>query len=194
LPCESASDCGAGFTCEEQQQCGCSSSAGRPGAGDGDSSEPVPADSEAGGGSDSDPDCTCTPTGEFACRVVITACSSDDECESGWTCIDNPEGVCSSDSEGNADCEQADPARLCAPPHYDLVGAGRGISKGDSESGDPTSSPDNAGSEDDSADADSEERTSGGCAMTTSRSPNVLALLFAGVAALLAGRRKKLCA
>jgi hypothetical protein len=177
------------------EECGCSGSsgsAGSPRPSDGDSSEPVPADSEAGGGSDSDPDCTCTPTGEFACRVVITACSSDDECESGWTCIDNPDGVCSSDSEGNADCEQADPARLCAPPHYDLVGAGRGIGGGDSESGDPTSSPGSAGSDDDSADADSEERTSGGCAVTTSRSSNALALLFAGVAAVLAGRRKKL--
>jgi hypothetical protein len=122
--------------------------------------------------------------------VIITACSSDANCESGWSCIDNPEGVCSSDSEGNTDCEPADPARLCVPPHYDLVGGGRGIGRGANEDGGGTSSP-AGGESDDAADADSEERTSGGCAMTPSGSPNALAFLVAGIAAVLAGRRKK---
>lgn len=166
LPCESASDCGAGFTCEEGQSCGCSGS--------------------AGGGADTEPDCSCEPTGIFGCHVVITACSSDADCESGWTCIDNPEGVCSSDSEGNTDCEPADPARLCAPPYIDLVG-GRGIGKGVSEDGEGSSAP---GSDDDSAEAESES-TSGGCAMTPTRSPNALAFVFAAALAVLAGRRKK---
>jgi MYXO-CTERM domain-containing protein len=148
----------------------------------------VPPDGEAGGGSDSD--CTCTPTGDFACHVIITGCSTDAECESGWSCIDNHEGVCTSDSEGNADCEPADPARLCAPPYNDLVGGG--IGRGVSEDGGDTSSPGSAGSDDDSAEADSEERTSGGCAVTTSRPSNSLALLFAAIAAALAGRRKNL--
>jgi hypothetical protein len=187
LPCESASDCGAGFTCEEVMECSCSSSAGRPNP---DSSEPIPPDSEAGGGSDDEPDCTCEPTGHFGCRVVITACSSDADCESGWSCIDNSDGVCSSDSDGNADCEPADPARLCAPPYIDLVGS-RGIGKGVSEDGGDTSSPGSAGSDDDSAESDSEERSSGGCAITNERAPNELAFLLVGIAAALAARRKK---
>jgi MYXO-CTERM domain-containing protein len=188
LPCETASDCGAGFTCDEIQRCGCSSSAGSSGS-DGDPSEPVPADSEAG--TDSDPDCTCEPTGKFMCQAIVTACSSDTDCESGWTCIDNPEGVCSSDSEGNTDCEPADPARLCVPPHYDLVEGGRGIGRGASEDGGGTSSP-TGGESDDAADADSEEGTSGGCAMTPARQPTALLVLALGLAAAFAARRRKL--
>lgn len=182
LPCTSASDCGAGFTCEEIQQCSCSGSAGRPNPDDPGSSEPVPENTE--------PDCTCEPTGEFSCRVIKTACSSDADCESGWTCIDILED-CPSDSDGNAGCEPADPTRLCAPPHYELIDRGRGEGKGLGEEDGSTSSPGSDSGSDNSAEG-AEEQSSGGCAITHTRTPNGLAFFLAGIVAALAARRKRL--
>jgi hypothetical protein len=124
--------------------------------------------------------------------VVITACSSDANCETGWECIDNPEGVCSSDSDGNADCEPADPARLCAPPHYDLIDRGRGEGKGLGEEDGGTSTPGKNSGSDDSADEDSEAQSSSGCAITHTSAPNGLAFLVAGIVLALSARRKRL--
>jgi hypothetical protein len=71
-----------------------------------------------------DEQCGCEPTGEFACKVVETACTQDSDCPADWTCEDNPMGVCWADSQGNSGCTPADPAKLCQPPYSDLGGGG----------------------------------------------------------------------
>ncbi|MBN1605770.1 MAG: hypothetical protein JW940_04015 [Polyangiaceae bacterium] len=73
-----------------------------------------------------DEQCGCEPTGEFACEVVETACTTDSDCPADWTCEDNPMGSCWADSEGNSGCTPADPARLCQPPYSRLGGGAYG--------------------------------------------------------------------
>lgn len=139
LPCATASDCGAGFTCEQGESCstpGCTRDA------DG---VDCPAATV-----------TCEPSGDFYCRAVETACASDADCESGWRCGDNPNGVCSSSSDGETYCETDGPAKLCMPPYTDLPGNARDgvaafggpiVEDGAAELGDAdslTSSDDNA--------------------------------------------------
>jgi MYXO-CTERM domain-containing protein len=98
LPCTTASDCGPGFTCEETENC----------------SSPGCSREEYGTCST---EVTCVPTGTFSCVMVQTACTSDANCEEGWTCNDNGSGTCSSSSDGQTSCEPANPAKLCTPPY-----------------------------------------------------------------------------
>ncbi|HWA77987.1 MAG TPA: hypothetical protein VG937_36885 [Polyangiaceae bacterium] len=163
LSCAADADCGAGFTCKEQQQCSCSGSSGGgtpsspPSAGSGSSGSadpamPAPTPSASSTPPDRVPeDCSCEPSGTKACEAARVACAADSDCPSGWSCRDNPEGTCWADSNGNSGCAPADPAKLCFPPYSDLVGGGgRGIAtdgagvptnpKGDSGSGAPESS------------------------------------------------------
>ena len=119
-PCETAADCGEGFDCVEQESCSCSGSAPAP-ATDPDEadggSEPVPAE---------EPECVCEPTGEKSCEAQEIDCTSDAAaCPEGWTCIDNPNGMCTASTDGTTECFTDGPERLCAPPYYDLaVGGG----------------------------------------------------------------------
>jgi hypothetical protein len=69
---------------------------------------------------------TCEPSGVKACVVIERACSADDQCPSGWSCEDNPDGVCWAKPDGSSGCEPADPAKLCLPPYRDLGGGGYG--------------------------------------------------------------------
>jgi hypothetical protein len=69
---------------------------------------------------------TCEPSGVKACVVIERACSADDQCPSGWSCEDNPDGVCWAKPDGSTGCEPADPAKLCLPPYRDLGGGGYG--------------------------------------------------------------------
>jgi hypothetical protein len=94
---------------------------------------------------------TCEPTGIKACVMIERACSADDQCPSGWSCEDNPDGACWASSDGSMGCEPADPAKLCLPPYRDLGGGGYGektsagapTAPGDSSSppGNPASAP-----------------------------------------------------
>jgi MYXO-CTERM domain-containing protein len=154
LPCTQASDCGPeGFTCEPVEECGCSgSSGGSPGTpapgtdagaapdreaappADGGSSEPIlPPD-----------DCVCIPTEVSACRVTPTECTTEtaeSDCPSGWTCGENPEGVCFSGPDGSG-CTPADPPMVCFPPYADLEGGYRGGGTNDGGEDAPTGSLD----------------------------------------------------
>jgi MYXO-CTERM domain-containing protein len=96
LPCTTDNDCGAGFRCEETESC--SVPPFDPSSGEPPSSE-----------------VTCTPTGTSACVVVETACDSEADCPEDFVCVDNPNGTCSGSSDGQTQCEPADPARVCAP-------------------------------------------------------------------------------
>ena len=119
LPCEQASDCGEGFTCEEGISVACSGSTGTMGSSGGtagasgagtagagammapvDAGEaprageapalPLPADS-----------CTSVPTGEFACQLKVMPCEADSACPAGMQCVANPSrSVCASTTPG----------------------------------------------------------------------------------------------
>ncbi len=94
------------------------------------------------------PDCVCEPSGKKACVPNEVACDADSDCPSGWSCADNPEGVCWSGPNGDAGCSPGDPPKLCMPPYVNLGGGypARGEdSNGSGSPGTPTSSGDAAG-------------------------------------------------
>lgn len=139
LACAVDADCGAGFSCKEQEQCSCSGStgtgtsgssgseAGAGGSPPGAADPALPAPMPSGSGAPPAPtpsECTCAPSGQKACEAILVACTSDAGCPSGWSCRDNPEGACWSDSNGNTGCTPADPAKLCLPPYSDFVSGG----------------------------------------------------------------------
>lgn len=157
LPCRTASDCGEGFACKERESCTCSGGAavgggaGTPTTGGGSSGSsggsgstgatsgaaaPTATDAPArdpgttssDGGSTS---CTCAPTGTFACEVTIKACTADADCPTDWTCRDNPQGACSSDSSGERTCTPADPAKVCMPPYFSVSRGTGGVAVGE---------------------------------------------------------------
>lgn len=183
LPCETATNCGPGFTCEELEECGCTGSEGRPGPDAPPTPETDTAPAPTPGA------CECEPTGEFACRLIVTACTTDDDCAEGFTCIDNREGTCSSSSDGTISCEPADPPRLCAPPYSDVFRGGGIAGDSESEPGKGTSAPGSAASSDDDA---STSASDGGCSVASGRraTPGFVALVLAGVAAAFASRRR----
>jgi hypothetical protein len=96
LPCIADADCGEGFRCEETEACSVPPF---------DPSSGTPPSSEV----------TCSPTGTFACVVVETSCNTEADCPADFVCVDNPSGACSSSSDGQTECEPADPARVCSP-------------------------------------------------------------------------------
>jgi hypothetical protein len=185
------------------EDCSCSGggSAGRPVPASDGGADPAPGDdafAPADAGSEpvppEEPVCTCTPAGRNACRVIEKACTADGDCPSGWSCEDNPEGVCWSGPEGSG-CEPADPASLCAPPYADLVGGAVRGEDGDSTSGGgPSGLPDGgmaeppstggAGRPGSAASGDGGAVESGGCSLGRARGPAGSALVLAGLAAL----------
>jgi MYXO-CTERM domain-containing protein len=117
LPCQTAADCGAGFTCDEQQSCGCSGG-GTVGGGAPSGTSTPPATSQT------PPDCTCTGTGTSACTVIPTSCNTDAECLPGWTCQVVPSArSCAVSSDGQPTCDPP-PAvvKNCAPPYSSSSG------------------------------------------------------------------------
>ena len=120
LPCQTAADCGAGFTCDEQQSCGCSGG-GTVGGGVTPSGSSTPS---SGGSTQTPPDCTCTGTGTSACTIIPTVCNTDAECLPGWTCQDLPSvRSCAVSPGGQQTCDPP-PAivKNCAPPYSSSSG------------------------------------------------------------------------
>ena len=152
LPCSQASDCGAGFTCEPQQQCGCSGSAGRgapvptmPVPTDGGAApEPAPGPmmpaADAGAPSDAPalpapPECSCTPTSVNYCKPLELDCTSDAQCPPMWGCrvvatsASDPACLPGRGDAGTCGADRPAPAeiRRCVPPYDGInVGVGRG--------------------------------------------------------------------
>lgn len=110
LPCQTATDCGDGFTCEHEQSCACSggsaaADAGVATSGGGSGSNPrtpVPAPSGSGSADpapaptqipvpDPSPDCTCTTSVTARCEAKSITCTADSTCPSGWTCVTPPQ-------------------------------------------------------------------------------------------------------
>jgi hypothetical protein len=95
LPCTVDADCGEGFSCEQQIVC--------------DPAPPADPYEER----ETAPQDTCHPSGAAACIMREIACASDADCPSAFECMDNPNGVCSSSSDGQTHCEPVDPAQIC---------------------------------------------------------------------------------
>jgi MYXO-CTERM domain-containing protein len=202
LPCATASDCGAGFSCESAgEQCTCSGSAGRgDDASDGGASQPP-----------EPPDCTCQPSTELRCRAAIVTCDEDSDCSTtGWRCAQVASGSdCASTPESDPnpgsgaqgsgapppDCRPSAPVKQCMPPYYDLV---QGIEGGDREdsAGIPTLGGGDAnsgnGAVPGSAESDKDDATSSaaGCSVAHgSRAGSTVALL--GVLGLFGALRRR---
>lgn len=114
LPCTTATDCGDGFTCEEQSNCGCATPGSAP--------APIP-DGAAGAGAsdpvDPTPVCDCGPP-TLACVTKEVVCQTAAQCLPGWSC--EPEAIASAPACAGPDCPPAPapmPVRsLCRPPYY----------------------------------------------------------------------------
>ncbi len=166
-PCETAADCGEGFDCVAEESCSCggSSPAVDPDEADGGST-PLPPD---------EPDCVCEPTGEMICQAQEIDCSSDAAaCPEGWTCIDNPNGMCTASTDGTTECFTDGPERLCAPPYYDLAARGDTYATlnagGESENAEPTAQDEtwqDADGTDPEPAAEESTESGGGCALAT---------------------------
>lgn len=128
LPCQVASDCGPGFTCEDLQSCGCASSgtAGSPSSA-GAAPAPIPqGGSSAGSGALPPPDCSCTPTGQKQCVAQQIMCTtlSNTMCPAGWMCepLAATQPACPPDST----CIGIAPSTSgwCRPPYYGAQSSG----------------------------------------------------------------------
>ena len=123
VPCQVASDCGEGFTCEESTQCSCSGSAGTTGTGAASGGATSFDDGSVGGSSGTTESCSCAGTGTFTCVAKTIACTKATDCPTHWTCDSNPNGTCSRSPDGSTDCK-ADPAMVCIPPYSNLFSNG----------------------------------------------------------------------
>lgn len=134
-PCESDSDCGAGFLCETAEVCACSGG-GSTGAAPGPGEDPDP--DMGSGDPPEEPDCVCEPADTAYCQLIEVECTSDSDCVGDLTCQDgygggsepSPGVPCMVDEDGNTDCpdtdppEPVEPTSYCAPPGYGYYGAG----------------------------------------------------------------------
>ncbi len=150
LPCQTADDCGDGFTCVHGQSCECSggsaaADAGVPTSGGG-SRTPTPAPSGSGSANpapapipvpDPAPGCTCTTSATAYCQAKSIVCTTDAVCPSGWTCVAEPQATpgCAEPAhvigfDGGTTVPVCDPppttppVSYCVPPYYS---SGRGI-------------------------------------------------------------------
>lgn len=127
LPCQVASDCGPGFTCEDVQSCGC---AGSGTAGSAPSAGAAPAPIPQGGSSSSDvppPDCSCTSTGQKQCVAQQIMCTtlSTTMCPAGWTC--EAEVATSPACPPDSPCvgkTAPSTSGWCRPPYYGAQSSG----------------------------------------------------------------------
>ena len=142
LPCTTAADCGAGFSCAQNEpSCGCSGSSGSSnGSGSADAGSAGPGNADAGAPvppvPDPVPNCTCTPTEGQSCTALPVTCASAADCAAGWTCEAT---LTSSDcattepgypaTDGGAPtpppspepCTPSVSVKQCLPPYYSLV-------------------------------------------------------------------------
>lgn len=95
LPCNTSTDCGAGFRCEPLATCDCP-----PGE------EP------------SSPACACDGLEEKYCAFDITACTPETastDCAPSFSCAENSEGLCNNPGDPHTGCNPGDPPFVCTP-------------------------------------------------------------------------------
>ena len=132
LPCQVDSDCGAGFSCQEQQSCACAGSGSAPAGSSSSGAAPIPPDGAAGAPAAdvAPPTCTCEPSGQLECVLKPVACHLDLDCPAGWQCAFSNDVATSPACPPGATCagEKAAPAEptsgTCQPPYYGAVSGG----------------------------------------------------------------------
>ena len=207
LPCKTAADCGAGFSCvAAQEDCSCSGSApsSDSGAGNAAGALPVP---EPG------PDCTCAPSTTSVCLALPVDCTTAADCAAGWSCDEvggtdcvtqpapapepggAPGGTAGSGSKPLPDsdpCQPSPSVKQCRPPYYGEAGVSRddGASTATLGTG-GASSNGGKGAAPEAAAGKSPTESSAGCAVALgSRAGGGAAGLFAlGLFGLLRRRR-----
>ncbi len=124
-PCSVDLDCGAGFTCEQQEVC-TSSCADLP---------REPGDEDPGNGTC---ESSCAPSGQSYCQLVERACDSAADCGAGFVCesFSYPSpgvpGTCSVDPDGTEVCDDGGPVEpppaesYCLPEGWQTWGAPSG--------------------------------------------------------------------
>lgn len=145
LPCQTASDCGAGFRCVEEVTQWCNGSG--------------PSDPSDGGVANivaPDQQCGETRTGTFVCQLIEVTCTADSDCASDFVCATVSGSSCASDlpsSSGGGQsgfappsdeaperdagidtCKPTVAAKVCQPRDFDYGGYGVGYD-GDSNAG-----------------------------------------------------------
>lgn len=138
-PCEADADCGAGFSCVEEESCGCEDSAtdsatSDPSEGPNSLPDEEPQDDDEGGTDDGEgrdsgeSNCECVPTGEMICELEDLPCTEDADCEiEGWSCRLIPSmSACYFDEETNEEvCSDEETSEgQCVPPYWGGGGMG----------------------------------------------------------------------
>jgi hypothetical protein len=157
LECETSEQCGPGFTCEPLVDCDCSN----PEA-------PVP------------PDCACEYTKIKGCYSPVVPCSVHGDCASGWSCVENTEGICNFVGDFHGGCNPGEPPMACIPP---------GFSVATPATADPGGPPEDLPGDTRDASATSGD-TAGGCSFAPASSSEA-GLLLGGLSLLLALARRR---
>ncbi len=135
LSCQTATDCGDGFTCEELMTVGCASSGGGSAPNPGNAGASPSPDAAAGAASapttPSDPCGPPVPSGVSQCVAKQVDCTTAAQCPAGWNCI--AEGVPTSEPACSGRNCPPDPLptpmpapSVCVPPYYN-VNSSRGL-------------------------------------------------------------------
>lgn len=205
LPCTTAADCGDGFTCDEQERCACSGgSTGSASSGSSGEGAVVNSPDVANGGAAStetstnadpivEPTCSCEPTGTYSCNPVVTSCTSDADCLSGWTCeASSTSAGCAVSSDGQEVCPEPASEMTCMPPYAEEVrGSGAVDILLDGEASTPTANEADNAAADESTD-NASGASGGGCALVDPGRTSGSGMLLLGLvmAAVLASRRR----
>ncbi len=136
LPCQAASDCGDGFTCEELMTGGCAASGSAGGATPNpgnNGAAPSPPDGTAGTASvpPTDPCGPQVPSGVSQCVAKQVDCTSAAQCPAGWSCITEnvpvsaPAPACIGDNCASDPVPTPMPVTsVCVPPYYGVDSSG----------------------------------------------------------------------
>src|ERR1019366_6595851 len=153
LPCQASADCGEGFPCLADTECGCAGSAGT-------GSSPTPSTSPSAGGTPDQPAsaadagttsttpspapspmCSCTTLATSHCSVNVIQCTTASDCPAQWSCLQPPTAVSgcavSDTADGSTTCTPIAPPpvqSVCEPPYLN-VGSDQGFGSETSGSG-----------------------------------------------------------
>jgi MYXO-CTERM domain-containing protein len=180
LPCQADSDCGSGFTCKADQECGCAGSGGTSGTG----SPPVGTTTTTGAGAPDQPapavdggaappSCSCTNLPTSHCEINVINCQATGDCPAQWSCVAPPSAATgcavSASVDGAAtttnNCTPVvtDPGpSVCEPPYADL---GIGQSFGGANGSTPTAAGSPKAVSDVASTTPGQNDAGGGCQM-----------------------------
>lgn len=217
-PCQTDSDCGAGFACVEAESCACSgSSGGSTGVGSGGTGAPEVVDAGMADAGSSEDDCSCTGSGTYYCELQEQECTNDTDCAGDLICDTLPWGeasgsvsTCTATPDGGTSCEDAgtsttNDTKYCQPDDLERWAAAGGTAGGTSS--DPQSNSGGSYQAGDDKEVSSVDRGNGaaggnggsgssesaGCASTGTSVPvsGAFAALLFGVIGFVRRRRRR---